>query len=353
MGASAYTLKTHFGGLRQPEGFERSGPKDETEESDENLLDAYSRAVVRVAEKVGPTVVNIGVSQRRGARDPSGRAFPFEVSGNGSGVIFTPDGFILTNSHVVHGASKIEVALSDGREYSAKLVGEDPPTDLAVISIDARDLAVAQLGDSQKLKVGQLAIAIGNPYGFQCTVTTGVISALGRSLRSQAGWLIENVIQTDAALNPGNSGGPLVDSRGFVIGINTAVIMPAQGICFAIPINTAKLVAGILIRDGGVRRGYLGIAGQQQPLHRRIVRLHDLRTESGILVLSIEEDSPAARAGLKKGDVIVAFNDLPVANVDDLHRLLTEHEVGAEALITVLRDTKLLTLKVVPAEMKV
>jgi S1-C subfamily serine protease len=278
---------------------------------------------------------------------------PQKVQGSGSGFIFTPDGFILTNSHVVHGASRMEVTLGDGRRVEATLVGDDPDSDLAVIRISAPNLVPVHLGDSQGIRVGQLAIAIGNPYGFQCTVTAGVVSALGRSLRSKSGRLIDSIIQTDAALNPGNSGGPLVNSHGEVIGVNTAMILPAQGICFAIAINTAKFVAARLIKDGKITRSYVGVAGQDVPLHRRVVRFYNLPVESGILVISIEPESPALKAGLREGDLIVAYDDQPVAGVDDLHRLLTEKQVGVPAHLTVIRDAARLDLSIVPQESKV
>jgi S1-C subfamily serine protease len=300
------------------------------------LLDAYSEAVVAAAERVSPSVVKIEVhhQKRRGS--------------SGSGFVFTPDGFILTNSHVVHGAENIEVTLSDGQSFKADKVGDDPDTDLAVVRITAPNLVPAALGDSQTIKVGQLVVAIGNPYGFQCTVTSGVISALGRSLRSQSGRLIDNVIQTDAALNPGNSGGPLVTSQGEVIGVNTAVIFPAQGICFATAINTAKFVAGRLIKDGKIQRGYIGVAGQNAPLPRRLVRGHNLTVSSGIFVVSVEPNSPAVRAGLKDGDIIIDFNDCPTPDIDALHRLLTDHQHGVRAALTVLRVTEKLSLWVQP-----
>ena len=250
----------------------------------------------------------------------------------------------------MHGADKIQVTLTDGREYPAQLIGDDPDTDLAVIRIDAPDLTQAELGDSSDVKVGQLAIAIGNPYGFQATVTAGVVSALGRSLRAQSGRLIDNVIQTDAALNPGNSGGPLVNSRGQVIGVNTAMIRPAQGICFATAIDTAKFVAGWLIKEGKFRRAYIGVSGQDVPIHRRVVRFYKLPVESGVLVVSMEAKCPAETAGLAVGDVIVAFNDSPVASIADLHKLLLGKEIGVSSGITVIRHTEKLTLPITPAE---
>lgn len=316
--------------------------------ADELLLDAYSNAVMAVVDKAGPSVVNIDVRQQVSDGRRTG-----EVGGSGSGFIITRDGFILTNSHVVHGAAKINVTLTDGREYPADLIGDDPDSDLAVIRIDAPDLVQAELGDSSKVKVGQLAIAIGNPYGFQTTVTAGVVSALGRSLRAQSGRLIDNVIQTDAALNPGNSGGPLVNSHGQVIGVNTAMIRPAQGICFATAIDTAKFVAGWLIKEGKFRRAYIGVSGQDVPIHRRVVRFYKLPVESGVLVVSLEAKSPAETAGLAVGDVIVAFNDNPVASIADLHKLLLGKEIGVASQVTVIRHTERLTLPITPAETRV
>jgi S1-C subfamily serine protease len=275
---------------------------------------------------------------------------PQERRGSGSGFIFTPDGFILTNSHVVHGAKKIEVTLPDGHKHQADLVGDDPDTDLAVIRINAPNLVPAQLGDAQKIRVGQLVIAIGNPYGFQYSVTAGVVSALGRSLRAQSGRLMDAVIQTDAALNPGNSGGPLVNSHGEVIGVNTAMILPAQGICFATSIDTAKFVAGRLIRDGRVSRSYIGLAGQNVPLPRRIVRFYNLAVESGIFIVSFEDNSPARKGGLREGDIMIGFEDHPTAGIDDLHKLLTEERIGRKSLLTVIRGTDKLTIEVTPAE---
>lgn len=308
---------------------------------DAGLLDAYSKAVISACSRVNPSVAKIDVvhGTKRGERQ-----------GSGSGFLFTPDGFLLTNSHVVHRAAKIEVLLSDGRRFSAEMVGDDPDTDLAVLRIHGSNLVPVLFGDSQAVCVGQLAIAIGNPYGFQCTVTTGVVSALGRSLRGQSGRLIDNVIQTDAALNPGNSGGPLVNSAGEVIGVNTAVILPAQGICFAIAINTAKYVAGQLIKDGKVRRSYIGLAGQNVPVLRRLAYAHHLSVDNGVLVISIEPDSPALAAGLREGDLIVGFDELPVSGIDDLHRYLTEGRVGMKTSLSVLRGTDLIRVAIVPAE---
>jgi len=321
---------------------------DAVQSSDDELLDAYSRAVISAAEKASPSVVNIDVQQRLQGQPTSHSQRHREARGSGSGFIFTPDGFIMTNSHVVHQASHIEVTLSDGRRVQADLVGDDPDTDLAVVRIHAPILIPAPLGESQSIRVGQVVIAIGNPYGFQCTVTAGVVSALGRSLRARSGRLIDNVIQTDAALNPGNSGGPLVTTRGEVIGVNTAVILPAQGLCFAVAINTATFVAGRLIRDGTVRRSYIGLAGQDVPLPRRLVRLHNLLVASGILVMSIEPESPAQRAGLAEGDVIIAYNGSPIAGIDDLHRQLTEAQVGFRARLTILRRGEKLERDIVP-----
>ena len=317
----------------------------EIQPDDSNLLDAYSRTVVSAVARVAPAVVNIEVKQRVNARHGER-----EVSGNGSGFVITPDGFILTNSHVVHDASVIGVNLQDGREYSAQLTGDDPDTDLAVVRIDAPQLAHVRLADSEGLRVGQVVIAIGNPLGFEASVTAGVISALGRSMHAQSGRLIDNIIQTDAALNPGNSGGPLVNSAGEVVGINTAMIRPAQGICFAIASNTAKFVAGWLIRDGKIRRGYIGVAGQNVPVHRRIVRFYGLPLETAVLVVSVEKNSPAERAGVREGDLIVAFNGQPVGNVHHLHKILVGEQIGVSASLTIVRHTEKLELPILPTE---
>jgi S1-C subfamily serine protease len=320
---------------------------------DDSLLDAYSRAVTGAVRRVAPSVVNIEVHQQTSGRSRSGE--PRERRGGGSGFIFTPDGLILTNSHVVHGASRIEVTISDGRRMPASAIGDDPASDLAVIRldhprVDEPGLTAAALGDSQQLRVGQLVVAIGNPYGFQSTVTAGVVSALGRSLRSYSGRLIDDVVQTDASLNPGNSGGPLVDSAGRVVGVNTATILPAQGICFAIGINTAKFVASRLLRDGRIRRSYIGVSAQTVPVHRRVVRFYDLPKETGVVVLSVESGGPAHRAGLREGDVIVALEGHPIAGVDDLHRVLTDVRVGVSCSLTVLRYTEKLVLRIMPEE---
>ena len=319
--------------------------------ADAALLDAYSQAVVGAAEKIGPSVVKIEVTHE--VKDRSGRTQ--ERQGGGSGFVFTPDGLLLTNSHVVHGATRIHVSFADGRRFPAYTIGDDAATDLAVVRVDVPShessvLVAAPLGDSQKLRVGQLAIAIGNPYAFQHTVTAGVVSALGRSLRSYSGRLIEDVIQTDASLNPGNSGGPLVTSSGSVVGVNTATIMGAQGLCFAIGINTAKFVASRLLQQGRIRRSYIGVEAQTTPLHRRVVRFYDLPQESGVVVVAVTDGSPAKRAGLQEGDVIVALEGKPVAGVDDLHRLLTDARVGVSSGLTVLRRTGKLELQVVPEE---
>ncbi|HEY7117101.1 MAG TPA: trypsin-like peptidase domain-containing protein [Tepidisphaeraceae bacterium] len=312
--------------------------------AEEEILDAYSRAVTGAVEEIGPAVVNIEVKIANGRRGGGG--------GSGSGFIFTPDGFVMTNSHVVHGAASIDVLLADGRKVPARLVGDDPETDLAVIRIDAPDLAWARLGDSGELRVGQLVVAVGNPYGFSATVTAGVVSSLARSFRSIGGRLIDNVIQTDAALNPGNSGGPLVTARGEVVGVNTAIIPMAQGICFAIPSNTAQFVASRLMRDGRVKRSYIGVGGQNVPLQRRVVRYHKLEADTGVMVTQVEPDSPAAIAGLKDGDTIVEFCGQSVTAIDELHRVLTEDKVGMPCPVTILRGVEKLNLVITPAESK-
>jgi len=326
------------------EGSPRSAPPARGE-SDDTLLDAYSHAVVAASEHVGPAVVHVEVAQPpRGSGEAPRR-------GSGSGFVFTPDGFILTNSHVVHGARPIRVSFADGASYDADLVGDDPDTDVAVIRIGGHQLATATFGSSRGLRVGQLAIAIGNPYGFQHTVTAGVVSALGRSLRAVTGRLIDDVIQTDAALNPGNSGGPLVNSRGEVIGVNTAIIPFAQGICFATAIDTAKWVVEQLLRFGRVRRGYIGVGGATIPLSRRAVRFHGLGAGAGVRVESIEPGGAAQEAGIEPGDIIIGYDGEDVAGVDELHRLLSAERIGKSTQVTLLRRAQKLDLPIRAAEL--
>ncbi|MFQ5835530.1 MAG: S1C family serine protease [bacterium] len=315
------------------------GPSGVRSADETGLLDAYSQTVVSVSEKLSPAVVHINLVQRER-----------KLRGNGSGLIVTPDGYLLTNRHVVHEAEMIEVTLNDGRTFSAELVGEDAATDVGVLRISASDLPLGQLGDSQTLRVGQLVVAIGNPFGFQCTVTAGVVSALGRALRTETGRLIENIIQTDAALNPGSSGGPLVNSKGMVIGVNTAIIYRAQGLCFAIPINTVKRAAGMLIATGKVSRGYLGITAQPVPLYPRLTRALKLTQKSGVGVLEVIPGSSAQRAGLMSRDIIVSIAGVPISNVDDLHRFLDEHPVGESYEMIVLRSGTAMKLVVRPDE---
>ena len=309
---------------------------------DAGLLDAYSRAVSAAVALVRPSVVHIRV-ERHGRRGQAREAA-------GSGFIITPDGYLITNSHVAGGASALQATLPDGRTVDGELVGDDPDSDLAVVKIGADGLSYGRLGDSTRVRVGQVAIAIGSPYGFQHTVTAGIVSALGRSMRGATGRLLDNIIQTDAALNPGNSGGPLVDSAGVVIGVNTAVILPAQGICFAIASNTAERVAIALIREGRVRRAYLGISAQDLPLPRRVVRHFDLPRESGARVEAVTRDSPAALAGIRAGDIVVALGNAPVAGVDDLQRLLTGGRIGDALDVILLRRDQQLVLTVTPRE---
>lgn len=335
---------THVAGPEEPANTSADPQVAATrpELNDGFLLDAYSQAVTRAVELVAPSVVRIEVSKQRN----SGR----ESGGSGSGFI-SPDGLVLTNSHVVHGAGKIGVVLSDGRRPDVVLVGEDPESDLAVLRIYAPNLTPVKFADSSCLRVGQVAIAIGNPYGFEATVTAGVVSALGRSLRSQSGRLMDDIVQTDAALNPGNSGGPLVNSQGEVIGVNTAVILPAQGICFAIASNTAQLITGWLVKDGRVRRSYVGIVGQTTPIHARVRRFYKLTQGRGVLVAGVEPGSPARLAGLREGDIVVAFKAQPIEGVDELLRKLVAAEIGVAGALTILRQTEKLEVPIVPQEL--
>jgi S1-C subfamily serine protease len=311
--------------------------------TEDEAMDAYSRVVSSVAAAVSPAVVKIDVSRpgRRGSAE-----------GSGSGFVFTPDGFILTNSHVASGAGRLEVTLTDGRRLPGHLVGDDPHTDLAVVRVHAAELSSTTLGDVSRLQVGQLVVAIGNPYGWKGTVTAGVVSALGRSLRARSGRLIDDVIQTDAALNPGNSGGPLCDARGRVIGVNTAMIGGAQGLCFAIAVSTAGFVASRLIREGRVRRSWIGIGGQTVPIPRRLVRHLELPEESGLLVVSVERGSPAAAAGLLDGDIVIQFGGRTIGSIDALVRELTEDRVAVKTSLRALRGTRVIDLEVTPSEAK-
>ncbi len=312
-------------------------------EQDDELLDAYSRAVVNVVSTVGPAVVAIRVRQL--PRSPR-----FGGEGAGSGVIIATDGFVLTNNHIVEHASDVEVSVTDGRLLPAQLVGTDPATDLAIVRVSVSNLPTAELGNSDALRVGQLAIAIGNPLGFQSTVSAGVVSALGRALRGQSGRLIENVIQTDVALNPGNSGGPLVNSRGQVIGINTAMIAMAQGISFAVPVNTAKWVAGELVSHGKVRRAVLGIAGQVRPIDRRLQRHLALSIATAVEVVWVQESGPAHQVGLREGDLIIALNGQPTASVDALHQQLIGWPIGVPLSLTILRHGEQRQIQIAPGE---
>ena len=309
--------------------------RPQSEQDDLDLLDAYSCAVMRAVDVAGPAVVRIEVGR-----------------GGGSGVVFTPDGLILTNSHVVSSKATPRVTLSDGRSTEADVLGNDVDTDLAVLRIplDRPATVWARFADSRAIRVGQVAIAIGNPYGLQHSVTAGVVSALGRTLRATSGRLIDDVIQTDAALNPGNSGGPLVNTHGEVIGINTAVVQPAQGLCLAIASNTARFVASRLIRDGHIRRSYLGVSGQTVQVPRAIARANHLAVSSAVFVTSVEPESPAATAGVRDGDVIVAIDATAIAAVDDLHRALDEHRVGVATALIILRGGARRTLTVIPIE---
>jgi S1-C subfamily serine protease len=326
----------------------KTGEPASTNPEEGELLDAYSRAVSAVVEAVGPAVTHVHVARKANGR--SGIAHR-EEGGSGSGVVIAPDGYTVTNSHVVEAGNSFEMSLADGSSYKAELIGKDPATDLAVLRAQGTDFPIARLGDSQTLRVGQLAIAIGNPFGFQNSVTAGVISALGRSLRSRSGRLIEGIIQTDAALNPGNSGGPLVDSRGQVMGINTAIIQQAQGICFAIPVNTMRWVVSSLIREGKVTRGYLGIAGQNVPIPTRVVRYFQLKQDAGVQLIEVLPNSPAHGSGLRPGDIIISLADSPVTSVDDIHRLLNRETIGKQLTLVFLRDwTTRLNAAITPVE---
>ncbi|MGD0107454.1 MAG: trypsin-like peptidase domain-containing protein [Rhodopila sp.] len=302
-------------------------------------LDPYSAQVVHAFDRVGPAVVHVM------ALNTDGRP-----AGQGSGVIFTPDGYVLTNSHVVANAARLQASLTDGQSLDAALVGDDPATDIAVLRLSGAGLPHAELGASASLKVGQLVVAIGNPLGFTCTVTAGIVSALGRTLRTRGGGLLDSVIQTDAPLNPGNSGGPLVSGSGRVVGINTAMIAPAQGICFAIGIDTAVWVATRLMRDGRVRRSRLGLSAQTVPISTRVRRFHGLEQMTGVMISEILPDGPGQRGGLQTGDVLVSFDGVPVTGVDDLHRALTAERAGVEVRLRFLRRTELQTLLVTPRE---
>ena len=329
---------------------ERTSASKTDAATDAALLDAYSRAVVDAVEGIGPSVVGIEVRKTSAPRSEGRRRRSGGGQGGGSGFVFAPDGLILTNSHVIDGAATIEVRLPDGRRFRADLVGDDPETDLAVVKITAPDLGAARLGDSRRLRVGQLVVAVGNPFGLQHTVTAGVVSALGRALRAWSGRLMDNIIQTDAALNPGNSGGPLVIHSGDVVGVNTAMIPAGQGLSFAVPINTAKVVIPALLSEGRVRRSVIGLGAQDVPILRRVVRFYDLEVESGVMVASLVEGGPAARAGVHEGDVIVRFDGQPVSGTDDLHRALTESKIGQRVPMEVIRGTEKLTLEVTPRE---
>ncbi len=329
-----------FAAAGEPPAEVGSDPGARLAAGDRLRLDAYSEAVAGAVEQARSAVAHIEV---RGSEESA-------AAGSGSGFFLSPDGYLMTNSHVVHGAREFRVALADGRRLPAVLVGDDPDTDLAVLRVDGGDFSHLAFADSDGVRPGQIALALGSPMGFQQTVTAGIVSALGRSLRGASGRLIDNVIQTDAALNPGNSGGPLIDTRGRVIGVNTAVIRPAQGLCFAIAGNIARWVAGWLIKDGRIRRSFIGIAGQNVPLLRKLVRHHRLAVNSGVLVLSIEPGSPAADGGLLEGDIIIGFDDEPVPAIDALHKRLTADRIGRRSMLTILRHIERLTLPLTPRE---
>lgn len=311
---------------------------DDPISSDRPLLDAYSETVSGAVERAGPAVIHLEVHGQE------------NTTGSGSAFFISPDGYALTNSHVVHGAKEIRASLADGRRLSVTLIGDDPDTDLAVVRVDVTDVPHLAFADSDRVRPGQIAVAIGSPMGFQQTVTAGIVSGLGRSLRAQSGRAIDNIIQTDAALNPGNSGGPLVNTQGQVIGVNTAIIRPAQGICFAIASNIARWVAGWLIKEGRVRRSFVGIAGQTVPLLRKLILAYLLPAESGVLIAHVEPASPGARALLREGDIIVAFGDQPTPRIETLHRLLTADRIGSIVELQVLRGVELLSLSLTPEE---
>jgi S1-C subfamily serine protease len=302
------------------------------------LVDAYSSAVSEAVSAARPAVVHIEVS---GNKTPGG---------SGSGFFISPDGYLLTNSHVVHGSSERRVFLADGRKLAADLVGDDPDSDLAVLRVSGDDLSHLSLADSNELRLGQIAVAIGSPMGFQQTVTAGIVSGLGRTLRGASGRLIDNVIQTDAALNPGNSGGPLVNTRAEVIGVNTAIIRPAQGICFAIASNTSRWVAAWLIKEGRIRRSYIGVGGQTVPLLRKLIHHHHLAQETGVLVMTIEKDSPASRAGIVEGDILLSLDAASTPAVDSLQKLLTGDRIGERAIVAFLRGVELRRHAIIPLE---
>ncbi len=320
--------------------------------ADDQLLDAYSQTVTGVARRVSAAVVHLKIQKPPTNARAAQSNRPPEPFGTGSGFVISSDGFVVTNSHVVNGATHIEATLPDGRSFQAHIIGDDAATDIAVIKIDGSNLVSLAFGESNRLQVGQIAIAIGNPYGFQYSVTAGVVSALGRTLRSQNGRLIDDVIQTDAALNPGNSGGPLVDSHGYVIGVNTAVILPAQGLCFAVASNLAKYVVGKLILEGRVRRGYIGIGAQTVPLPAKWMQTLELPTQGGIQIQSVEPDGPANNSDLRAGDIIVQFEGRPIDSIDLLHKALDASTIGRSINLWVLRDGALKSVAVTPGEMK-
>ncbi|MFO1447591.1 MAG: trypsin-like peptidase domain-containing protein [Opitutaceae bacterium] len=308
-------------------------------DGDGALLDSYSQAVSSAIDRAREAVVHIEARS-----DPQG--------GSGSGFFISPDGYLLTNSHVVHGARSLSVALADGRRIPADLIGDDPHTDLAVLRAQASDITHLSLADSRRVRPGQIAIAIGSPMGFQQTATAGIVSGLGRSLRAGSGRLIDDIIQTDASLNPGNSGGPLLDAHGAVIGVNTAIIRPAQGICFAIASNIARWVAGWLIKDGRIRRSFIGVAGQTVPLLRKLVHTYRLHQDTGVLIIGLDAHSPATRAGLREGDILIALDQTATPRVEHLHKLLTGDRIGETAMATVLRGVERLRIPIIPREME-